>query len=136
MRQKKRGQIRACGFSTHKNQAQVIRMANRNLFYDVIMVAFNHCGSYRHAQTGFFDAWDQKGLIGELESVKKNGMGIIAMKTCSGGPYSSNPETPSSFKAALQWVLKHDYIHSMAVAISNLDQLYENVSAISTVPTF
>ena len=126
---KEKGQIRACGFSSHDNQVALLKAANSNKFYDVIMIPYNHKGSYIHSQGGHYREWDQPALESELKKAEDNKIGIIAMKTCSGGPYSPDGESKPSYKAALKWILNHSYVSSMAVAMGNTKQINENVQA-------
>ena len=65
---KKKGIIRAHGFSSHTNQIEMLAAANKNPFYDVIMVPYNHKGSYIHSNSGNFSEWDQPAL--EVEMVR------------------------------------------------------------------
>jgi len=128
-RAKEKGQIRACGFSSHDNQVALLKAANKANFYDVIMVPYNHKGSYVHSKGGHYREWDQQALESELRKAEHNNTGIIAMKTCSGGPYSEDGKTKPSYKAALKWVLKHSYVSGMAVAMGNNTEMNENVQA-------
>jgi len=126
---KRKGKIRACGFSSHANQLEMVRDANRSKFYDVIMVPYNHKGSYIHSRAGYHSKWNQSALEDELKKAENNGIGIVAMKTCSGGPYSSDCVTKPTFKDALKWRLSHSYISTMAVAMANIEEINENVQA-------
>jgi predicted aldo/keto reductase-like oxidoreductase len=126
---KEKGQIRACGFSSHDNQVALLKAANKNKFYDVIMIPYNHKGSYIHSQGGHYREWDQHALESELKKAEHNSIGIIAMKTCSGGPYSADGKSNPSYKAALKWILNHSYVSSMAVAMGNVKEINENVQA-------
>ncbi|MFC1851309.1 aldo/keto reductase [candidate division CSSED10-310 bacterium] len=130
-RAKKRGQIRACGFSSHKNQVALLQAAHQNGFYDVAMVPFNHKGSYIHSRAGYYTEWDQAALIQQCLQAEKKGMGIIAMKTCSAGPYSADSKTAPTFPAGLRWILNHSFINTMAVAMANVKEIKENLLAIS-----
>jgi aryl-alcohol dehydrogenase-like predicted oxidoreductase len=123
---KKKGQIRAYGFSSHTNQVELLKAANKNKSYEVIMVPYNHKGSYIHSNSGKYKEWNQPALEVELEKAEKNNIGIVAMKTCSGGPYSSDKDEPS-YKNALDWILNHSFIGTMAVAMGNIDELNENI---------
>jgi len=58
---RKKGMIRACGFSTHANQAAMLRSANKDAFFDVVMVTYNHKGSFRHSRSGAFRALGPEG---------------------------------------------------------------------------
>ena len=126
---KKQGKIKACGFSTHSNQIEMLQAANENDFYDVIMVTYNHKGSYVHSNSGNYSEWDQPALEIELAKAAKNRLGIVAMKTCSGGPYSPDKTIAPSYKEALKWIIDHDYIHTMAVAMGNMKEINENIQA-------
>ena len=127
MEAKKSGKIRACGFSSHANQVELVRWANRSNFYDVIMVPYNHKGSYVHSRRGYYNEWDQTALEEEFKTAEKNGVGIVAMKTCSGGPYCPDGVGQPTFKNALEWILSHSFISTMAVAMGNFKQIKENI---------
>ena len=124
------GKIRACGFSTHTNQTDMIRANNEKLFYDVIMVTFNHKGSLVHSQTGRYAEWDQATLLKELQRAEKNNIGIVAMKTCSAGPYAFPDEKKPSFRSALKWVINHSLIGTTAVAMATSEELKENIQVL------
>jgi hypothetical protein len=126
---KEKGQIRACGFSSHSNQVELLKAANESKSYDVIMVPYNHKGSYTHSNTGNYSEWDQPALEKELAKAEQNNIGIIAMKTCSAGPYAFDGESESSYSSALKWILNHSYINTMAVAMGNLGELKEDLQA-------
>jgi aryl-alcohol dehydrogenase-like predicted oxidoreductase len=123
---KKEGKIRTFGFSSHTNQVELLRTANQKKFYEVIMVPYNHKGSYIHMNSGGFSEWNQTALEIEMGIAKKRGVGMIAMKTCSGGPYAPDEETEPSFENSLRWVLAQDRVHTMAVAMGNFEQIEEN----------
>jgi aryl-alcohol dehydrogenase-like predicted oxidoreductase len=123
---KKEGKIRAYGFSSHSNQVELLRAANKKKFYEVIMVPYNHKGSYIHMNSGSYSEWDQPALEVEMDIAKKRGVGMIGIKTCSGGPYAPDEKTEPSFEHALRWVLAQDKVHTMAVAMGNFEQIEEN----------
>jgi len=127
MEAKKTGKIRACGFSSHANQVELVRDANRDNFYDVIMVPYNHKGSYVHSRRGHYNEWDQPALEKEFKRAEKNGVGIEAMKTCSGGSYAPDGVSRPTYRNALEWVSSHSYISTMAVAMGNFKQIKENI---------
>ena len=123
---KKKGCIRAVGFSFH-NEIELLKYANETKFYDIIMLPYNHKGSYIHMNSGRYKEWDQSSIEIELKKAHINNVGVVAMKTCSAGPYSSKKEENPSYLEALKWVINHDYIDTMAVAMSNFSQIKENV---------
>ena len=122
---KKNGVIKACGFSTHNDKMNLIERNNNERFFDTIMVPFNHKGSFIHSQTGNYSEWDQTKLISLLTEAGKKGIGVVAMKTCSGGKYSPASGIEPSFKEAVKWVLSHEFISSAAVAMANFEQVDE-----------
>ena len=128
---KKQGKILASGFSTHHNQAQLIRRNTSECHYDVVMPAFNHAGGYVHANSGRKDSWDQEELITGLKSASAAGTGILAMKTCSGGPYAGEQDTKATIPQAVKWVLEREYVHSAAVAMANFKEIDEHASLMS-----
>lgn len=125
---KKSGAIKAHGFSTHNDHMNLHERNNTEDFYDVIMVPFNHKGSFIHSVTGNYSEWDQDRLISILTEAARKGIGIVAMKTCSGGKYSPSAEIEPSYKEAVLWVLRHKFISSASIAMVNFEQIDEHVS--------
>jgi aryl-alcohol dehydrogenase-like predicted oxidoreductase len=124
---KRKGVIRACGFSSHGNQIQLLKSTNEKKFYDVVMIPYTHKGSFIHSNTGHEYNYDQKALETELKKAEKNNIGIVAMKTCSGGPYTYEKEKETTFNDAINWVLNHSYIHSAVVAMANNKEIDEDI---------
>lgn len=124
---KKAGKIKACGFSTHNDCMNLLSRNNINGPYDVIMVPFNHKGSFIHSVSGSYSEWDQNKLISILTEAGEKGVGVIAMKTCSGGPYSPSPDVTPGYPEAVKWVLKNKFISSAAVAMSSFEQVNEHL---------
>jgi len=126
---KKSGKIRACGFSSHSNQVAVLKAANENSFYDVVMVPYNHKGSFVHSLSSWYSEWDQPAVERELKKAADQNIGIVAMKTCSAGPYTPDPDTKPSYAHALKWVIEHPFVHSAAVAMANFNEIEEDIQA-------
>jgi predicted aldo/keto reductase-like oxidoreductase len=122
---KNAGVIKACGFSTHNDKMNLVERNNREHIYDSIMVPFNHKGSFIHSQSGNYSEWNQIKLIDILTIAGNSGIGVVAMKTCSGGKYSPSPEIEPSYKEAVKWVLSHKFISAAAIAIANFEQIDE-----------
>jgi aryl-alcohol dehydrogenase-like predicted oxidoreductase len=125
---KKSGIIKAHGFSTHNNYMNLTERNNSEGFYDVIMVPFNHKGSFVHSLTGNYSEWDQTKLISILTEAGKKGTGVIAMKTCSGGEYSPAAAITPSYRESVQWVLQHKFISSASIAMVNFEQVDQHIS--------
>lgn len=122
---KSSGVIKAHGFSTHNDLLNLPERNNKELFYDIIMVPFNHKGSFVHSVTGRYSEWDQNRLISALTEAGNKGIGVVAMKTCSGGKYSPSSDIEPCFREAVRWVLSHPYVSSVAVAMASFEQVDE-----------
>jgi aryl-alcohol dehydrogenase-like predicted oxidoreductase len=125
---KKSGVIKAHGFSTHNDYMNIPERNNSEVFYDLIMVPFNPKGSFVHSVNGRYSEWDQKKLITILTEAGNKGIGVVAMKTCSGGKYSPSADIEPSYKEAVLWVLQHKFISSAAIAMANFEQVDEHTS--------
>jgi aryl-alcohol dehydrogenase-like predicted oxidoreductase len=125
---KKSGVIKAHGFSTHNDFMNLPDRNNSEGFYDVIMLPFNHNGSFNHSLTGSYSEWSQAKLISILNEAGNKGIGVIAMKTCSGGKYSPSKNIEPSYKEAVLWVLQHEFISSASIAMVNFEQIDEHLS--------
>jgi aryl-alcohol dehydrogenase-like predicted oxidoreductase len=128
---KKSGVIKAHGFSTHNDFMNLPQRNNSESFYNTMMVPFNPKGSFVHSVTGRYSEWDQAKLIIILTEAWKKGIGIIAMKTCSGGKYSPSADIQPSYKEAVLWVLRQEFISSANIAMVNFEQIDEHTSWLS-----
>ena len=122
---KKEGKIRASGYSIHYNLIERVKQHNENPFYDVVMYSFNPHGRYKNSQRDY--SWDQETLMVELEKAADSGTGIVAMKTCLGGPYCCEGDAENTYPGAVKWVLQQPYIHTSAVAMASFQQLDEHL---------
>ena len=127
-RAKASGKIRACGFSSHRNHLSLLEKTLQTGFYDVLMLPFNPFGGFRHSVGGWSTSWDQDALIRAMERARAAGIGIVAMKTCSGGPYAPAAEDNPSMAAAVRWVTDKAYVASAAVAMGNFSELEEHLA--------
>jgi len=124
---KEKGLIRAHGFSTHSNQVELIKANNgREGFYDVVMVTINPHGEFVHSNSGRGSSWDQKALFYELKEARKKGVGILAMKTCSGGPFAYDKDDQPTFPGAIRWVIDQPEVDCAVVAMANYKEIEEN----------
>ncbi len=125
---KSSGVIKAHGFSAHNDSMNLLERNNRELFYDVLMVPFNHKGSLVHSITGEYSEWDHNRLITILSETAKNGTGVIAMKTCSGDKYTPSAGIEASYSEAVRSVISQPFVSSAAVAMANFDQVNEHIT--------
>ena len=126
---KENGKIRFTGFSTHKHQSETLNSARKSGFYDVAMVTYNHSGYYKHFETAEIDSWDQTALEKEIEKAVKEGMGIVAMKTCSAGPYKEKGNSKATFSSALKWIRNNPHISTTVPLMANFAEVEEDVQA-------
>ncbi|MBN1291062.1 MAG: aldo/keto reductase [Candidatus Latescibacteria bacterium] len=129
---KEAGKIRLCGFSSHSGEShKILRMGVDAKFYDVAMIPYNHAGNFRHTVYGIYSEWDQEALENEFKYAVSQGMSIIAMKTCSGGPLVKGDETRGSYQDALKWNLRNKDVSVMAVGMASFREVAEDVGAMS-----
>lgn len=116
---KKEGKARFIGFTTHRNEPQVINAANPDI-WDVILTQYN----YRLA---FIDE-----LKAAVKKAASAGIGIVAMKTVSGGGWLDRERTkPMNTTAAIKWVLSNPDIHTTIPGMTSFDQLEANAKILS-----
>ncbi|NQU80648.1 MAG: aldo/keto reductase [Bacteroidetes bacterium] len=130
---KERGLIRAFGFSTHSNQVELIKANNRHGgFYDVVMVTINPHGAFVHSNSGGGGSWDQVALFTELREARENGVGVLAIKTCSGGPFAYDKADQPTFPGAIRWVIDQPEVDCAVVAMANFKEIAENTAIPTT----
>jgi len=115
---KKEGKIRFIGFSTHSNQAEVIRAAIKNKFFDMILVAYN-----------FKSNEDIKDAIAEAAKVN---IGIVAMKTQAGGYKNAQMGSLSPHQAALKWILDDTNVSTTIPSMTTFSQLEEDIQVMGS----
>jgi len=127
---KETGKIRLCGFSAHSSNApEMVRAGVDTGVYDVIMIPYNHSGSFTHSIYGIYSEWDQKALESSIEYAVSKGKTIIGMKTCSGGPLAEEGEPRGTYRAALKWILTNKNVSTVVPAIASFREAEENVGA-------
>jgi len=128
---KEKGKIRFSGFSSHANQAEMLKEARESGIYDVALLAYNHAGNYTHPRSGRFYEWDQDALELQIEKAAAAGMGIVAMKTCAGGPRKEAGEDAPTYTSALKWILDNPHIGTVVPGMANYRQVDEDVAAMT-----
>lgn len=123
---KKAGKIRFSGVSTHNGHADVIpaMIAHKDQI-DVLLT------SYNFSMTDTIDKL--------LEDADNAGFGIVGMKVMAGGfrrvkPGDKNAEIlkrEGAMLAALKWVLRNKHIQTTIPSITDMDQLDEDLRAMS-----
>jgi len=105
------GKARFLGISTHKKR--IIDEVAESGFFDVIMVQINYTMD------------DDTEYIESIKNAASIGMGIIAMKTQGGNRLA---RSIMDHKAALKWVVRHEFISTAVPGYTDSDQLKENFS--------
>jgi predicted aldo/keto reductase-like oxidoreductase len=113
---KKEGKARFSGFSTHKNEHEVIQAAVESKAYDVILTAYN------------FKQNNRVELQKAIAKAADAGIGIVAMKTQAGVYWDEEKQQPINMKAALKWALQNENIHTTIPGMTTFDQLEADIS--------
>ena len=95
--------------------AELVEFSAEDKFFDVILTTYN------------FKADEQ--LQKAVAKAAKAGIGIIAMKTQSGGYENENMKPATPHQASLRWVWKDANITCAIPAMVTFDQLEENFAA-------
>ncbi len=123
---KKQGKIRFSGVSTHGGQPDIIRtVVSKKDQIDVVLVAHNFSMD--------------PAIMAAVESAHQAGVGVVAMKVMAGGFRQVKPgqklhdtlKREGAMLAALKWVLKSPAVHTTIPSITDMDQLDENMKAMS-----
>ncbi len=122
---KKAGKTRFVGVSTHGGQKELMPWLARNPHIDVILT------SYNFTMDPFMND-----VITEAAAA---GKGIVAMKVMAGGIRRVRPGDPNYQKlsregalpAALKWVLRNPHVQTTIPSMTDMDQLEENLRAMS-----
>jgi len=121
---KKEGKTRFVGLSTHGGQAEVIPAAISKKL-DVVLTSYNFTM--------------EPGFPSLLESAAKAGLGVVAMKVMAGGfrrvkqgdKLYDTLKREGAMLAALKWVLKNPNVHTTIPSMTDMDQLDENLKAMT-----
>jgi aryl-alcohol dehydrogenase-like predicted oxidoreductase len=122
---KKAGKIRFSGISTHSGQANILQFAAKSGKIDVVQLGYNFTMG---------DAVDAA-----IDTARAAGVAIVAMKTMAGGFRRTKPDSPQyailkregAMLAALKWVLKNPKVDTTVPSMTDMDQLDENLRAMS-----
>ena len=121
---RQQGKIRFTGVSTHKAPVIVPLLIQKGAT-DVVLAAYNFTM--------------EKGFSAALTQAHAVGMGVVAMKVMAGGFRKNKPDDPMGSKtkrqgamlARLKWVLKDSYVNTTIPGMTDMDQLDENVKAMT-----
>ena len=108
---KKEGKIRFSGFSAHSRMASLLREAAKSNLHDVALVSYN----FTHA----------KNLKEAVALAAQSGMGIIAMKTQSGGYKKEKMGGLNPHQAALKYILRDPNVSAAVPGVTTVEQIEE-----------
>jgi uncharacterized protein len=121
---KQQGKIRFAGVSTH-NSKDIVPLLVKRGATEVVLATYNFT-----MDKAFSDAMAQANAAG---------LGVVAMKVMAGGFRKNSPTDPLGSKlkrdgamlAALKWTLKNPYVHTTVPGMTDMDQLEENLKAMT-----
>ena len=121
---RQQGKIRFSGVSTH-NPKDMVPFLVKEGATDVVLSAYNFTM--------------EKASSDAMAQANAAGLGVVAMKVMAGGFRKMKPDDPTGAKlkrdgamlAALKWVLKDSYVHTTIPGMTDMDQLEENLRAMT-----
>ncbi len=114
---KSEGKARFIGFSTHAHKPELLDAAVQAGVYDVILLSYN---------------FQLKNLDETREAVRRAaeaGIGLVAMKTMTGGVEDADGKKKINAQACLRWVWDNPHITTAIPGFSGYDELEECISA-------
>ncbi len=123
---KKQGKIRFAGISTHAGQPELVPAVIKNGRFDMLLTSYNFTMD--------------PGMDAIIKSAKQAGMGVVAMKVMAGGFRRMKPgekgyeamKRPGGLLAALKWVLRNPDVDTTIPSMTDMEQLDENMKAMSS----
>lgn len=121
---KQQGKIRFAGMSTHALPKMSAWTVDKKAF-DVVLTVCNFTVDERMSQA--------------IAAVARTGTGVVGMKVMAGGRHGPRPGSPtdprmerqSAMLAALKWVLHRPDVSTTIPSMTDMDQLEENLRAMS-----
>jgi aryl-alcohol dehydrogenase-like predicted oxidoreductase len=115
---KREGKVRFTGFSAHNRMATLLREAAKSNLHDVALVSYN-----------FTHSSDLKEAVA---LAAKSGMGIVAMKTQSGGYKKEKMGGLTPHQAALKYVLMDQNVSCAVPGVTTIEQIEECAAVMGT----
>jgi aryl-alcohol dehydrogenase-like predicted oxidoreductase len=112
---KKEGKIRFSGFSAHSRMAPLLREAAKSNLHDVALVSYN----FTHS----------KGLKEAVALAAQSGIGIVAMKTQSGGYKKEKMGGLNPHQAALKYILRDPNVSAAVPGVTTIEQIEQCAAA-------
>lgn len=114
---KEQGKARFFGVTSHTNQVQVLNalMEDKDKFFDMALVQYNFRSDKEVKET--------------IAKAAQQNIGIIAMKTQTGGYVTDQMGPISPHRAALKWVLQDTHVTAAIPGMRNMSELKEDIGA-------
>ena len=106
---KQEGKVRFSGFSAHSHMASLLREAAKSNLHDVALVSYN----FTHS----------KGLKEAVALAAQSGIGVVAMKTQSGGYKKEKMGGLNPHQAALKYVLRDQNVSAAVPGVTTIEQI-------------
>lgn len=111
------GKTRFLGFSTHAGKPEMLDAAIEAGIYDVVLLSYN------------FKLSNLKETEEAMARAAKAGIGLVAMKTMTGGTEDAEGKKKINAQACLKWAWKNEHITTAIPGFSNYDELEECLAA-------
>lgn len=118
---KKDGRVKYIGISTHANEPEVIDAMVKAGFWDVVLTRYNFTLSY-------LDKLEES-----IKRAAESGIGVVAMKTMSGGFLDRERTKPVDAVAALKWALQNENICTTIPGMTSFDMLEEDLKVLTDI---
>ncbi|MDT8400995.1 MAG: aldo/keto reductase [Bacteroidales bacterium] len=118
---KKEGRVKYIGISTHSNEPDVIDAMVEAGFWDVVLTRYNFTISY-------LDKLEES-----IRKAAESGIGVVAMKTMSGGFLDRERTKPVDAVAALKWALQNENICTTIPGMTSFDMLEEDLKVLTDI---
>lgn len=114
---KEEGKARFIGFSTHAHKPELIDAAIKAGIYDVLLISYN------------FKLNNLKETQEAIKRASEAGIGIVAMKTMTGGVEDADGKKKINAQACLKWAWENEHITTAIPGFSNYDEFDECLAA-------
>jgi predicted aldo/keto reductase-like oxidoreductase len=111
------GRARFIGFSTHAHKPEMLDAAAGSGVYDVALVSYN------------FKLGNVAETTLAIERAARAGIGIVAMKTMTGGREDAAGERKINAGACLKWAWQNEHVTTAIPGFTNFDELDECLAA-------
>jgi len=112
------GKAKFLGFSTHAHKPELLDAAVEAGIYDAILVSYN------------FKLKNLKETEEAIERAAKAGIGIVVMKSMTGGTEDAEGKKKINAQACLKWVWQNENITTIIPGFTNYDELDECLAAV------